>query len=321
MASSLSFPTSKSPEALASNPSFLESARPAILAAVGEHLITDLAEIIAGYAIQGKAFMAEDWERYGVEVEPLELGPEFYDWWFQPDAKDPIWFDPNVKEPTQLNCDTHFPPFLCPETLLETAALPPPALRHRFASYVDRIDYNLETLGRLVQNPIDGHPSKFAYRSSALSQNGKTKAGPACYIIARKELFARNLQIDEQRDHIRQVNAKTHAGYEVLPRALHLATVALVHHTVTGDRYLGDATGMEKCWSYGLCEDTIQSPEDEDRRCPVVVGGQLPFVPGVVGGPGRPSGGLDVYYSGVFKMDSFGVVGLRKFSGHRKLNT
>jgi hypothetical protein len=318
MASSLSFPIPESPVALAPNPSFLDSARPAILEALGKHVIRDVAKIIAGYAIQGKDFTAEDWKRYyNVEVEDLELGPEFYGWWFQPDAKDPIWLDPNVKEPTQLNCDTHFPPFLCPETLLETAELPPPALRHRFASYVDRTDYDLETLGRLVQNPKEGHPSKFMYNSEALDQNGKIKAGPACYIVARKELFARDLTPDEQREHMKQVNAKTHAGYEVLPRALHLATAALVHHTVTGNRYLGDGTGMEKRISHGRCEDTVKY-EDEDSK-PVIVGKQEPFVPGGVVCP-NSSGGLEVHYS-EWRNDSIGVVGVKKFLSHRKLNT
>jgi hypothetical protein len=318
MASSLSTPApGASLVATTSNSVFLESARPAIIKALNEHLIPDLAKTIAGYAIQGKAFMAEDWKRfYGVEVEDLELGPEFYDWWFQPDAEDPIWFDPKVKEPTQLNCDTHFPPFLCPETLLETAELPPPALRHRFASYVDRTDYDLETLERLVQNPKEGHPSKFADDGAALEQNRKSKAGPSCYIVVRKELFARNLPTDKQREYMKQVNDKTNAGYEVLPRALHLATAALVHHTVTGERYLGDATGMEKFSSYGRCEDKVKY---RNLRYPVIVGGQVLFVPGVVGGL-RPSGGLSLSYVD-FDRDHIGVVGLRKFSGHRKLNT
>lgn len=33
---------------------------------------------------------------------------------------------------------------------------------------------------------------------------------------------------------MRNLNARTHAGYEELPSALHLSTVSLVHSVVTG---------------------------------------------------------------------------------------
>ncbi len=263
-------------------------------------LIRSLAEIVANYTIHGDAFTSSDWKRvFRTQTEELELDDEFYEFWFSPDAEDP----------TQLNCDTHFLPILRPETATEVI---PPARRHRFAQYIDRTEYSLETLGRLVEDPQEGHPSRFAYDSGALSQNGKTKAGPPCYLVARKELFARGLSPDAQREYMKELNARTHAGYEVLPSSLDLATVALVHHAVTGERYLGDATGMENRWTESRSEDTVKNGKN---TYPVTVGSHTPLV----GGPGLSGGLFFTHYDGSGYV-SIGVVGLRKFSGHRKLN-
>lgn len=274
---------------ITSNPFFLESARSDISKAIEPYLIPELANMVADYAIQGRAFMAEDWKKfYGVEVESLGLGPEFYDWWFSPDAADPIWTDPNVKKAAQLNCDTHLLPILCPEK-------------------VDQADFDLETLDRLVQNPKEGPPSRLLDGGGpAVKQNKNIKAGPSCYIVARKALFARNLPIHAQRQYMEELNKNTHAGYEVLPRALHLATAALVHHTVTGERFLGDVTGMEQRWSYGRCEDRIQYASSPHPHF-VVVGGQQARVGDIFGG---------LIVSESIDLDSIGVVGLKKFAAH-----
>lgn len=302
-----------------SNLSFLESARPYILRDVEPYLIPDLAKIVADYAIRGKAFTPEDWKRvYRIEVEPLELGPEFYDWWFRPDAKDPIWTDPNVKKAKQLNCDTHLYPILCPETVLETKKLPPPAFRHRFASELDRTDFDLAILDRLVQNPEEGHPSRLCGMFDDSSEaNRNTKTEPACYIVLRKELFARNTHCNQQIKYMEQLNATTNAGYEVLPRVLDLATALLVHHTVTGERYLGDRTGMENQMSYGSSEDRTT---DAPSSYLMLVGGHRPFRPGMMGGP-APSGGLQIY-DDLFgsASDVCGVPGVRKFPAKKPLS-
>ncbi len=296
------------------NESFLESERHLIVDALVEKtlLYSDLAKLVADFVVHGKAFTAADWGRvFPVKTEAFEIDPKFYEWWFSPDAKDP----------TQLNCDTHFLPILRPESVQKTTELPPPALQHRFASCIDRSEYNLEVLGELIEHPQEGNPSQFAYDSPALRQNKKIKAELPEYLVARKEMFFRGLSIDTQRRRMKELNAKTNAGYEVLPSALDLSTVAAVIHAVTGDRFLGDLTGMENRWSDSRTENTV---ELKAGTYLVAVGGQTPFVAGIVGGPG-PSGGLQIHHSCDFSFDYSndvtGVVGLRKFSCHRKLNT
>lgn len=301
MTSSLSGPYSEPPlAAKATNPVSFKSEKPPLLA-----------KVFAEHTIQRKDFTAREWKRYyNAEVQSFDLGPEFEEWWLQPDAVDP----------SKRNCDTHFSPILCPETLLETAdLLPPPALRHRFTPSADCTPYSLDALERLVQNPKEGHSSEFAHSQDApaLQQNRMTPAGPACFIVARKELFARNLPLSEQKEYIMQINNQTNANYQVLPRALHLATVALVHHTVTGNRFLGDATGMEKCWSYGRCEEVVRWPSD--ICSPVIVGGHEPFVREVVGDPAPPRG-LHVAPDDIFQ-ECTGVIGVKKFPAHRKAST
>jgi len=318
MSLALSSTSSNSNRAVSTlNESFLESERPVIMDALDKHtpLYLDLAKLVADYVVHGKAFTAVDWGRvFPVKTEAFEIDPKFYEWWFSPDAEDP----------TQLNCDTHFLPILRPEIVQETTAQPPQALQHRFAQCIDRSEYNLEALGRFIQNPQEGHPSRVAYDSKAF-QNGKTNisgrsvASPSEYLVARKKMFLRGLSTEEQRKRMKELNAKTHAGYELFPSALDLATVAAVICAVTGDRFLGNSTGVEKCWSESRTEDTLK---DGNNTHLVTVGAQSPLVAGVVGGHG-PSGGLNVFsyeYPGP-EDDGTGVVGLRKFSGHRKLNT
>jgi len=112
----------------------------------------------------------------------------------------------------------------------------------------------------------------------------------------------------------------TGARYEEIPSASDLATVALVHHVVTGERYLGDGTGMELDVTLSLCAESVKY-----GRADVVVGNHSPLVAGTVGGPG-PSGGLLFSYNsgGAFHSNGgagvrIGIAGVRLFSGHRKL--
>ncbi len=64
---------SLSPAAPDSTPLFFESAKPMIMGHLNDHLIPDLAKIVADYVVipfKGMAFMAEHWKRYyNVEVE------------------------------------------------------------------------------------------------------------------------------------------------------------------------------------------------------------------------------------------------------------
>jgi hypothetical protein len=302
------------------NELFLACHRPVVMDALKEHLVDDVATMITDLVTSKiNPFEPKDWEsEFDVQVEPFELDTkEFYDWWFAPDALDPYWDAPPENRPTPqlLNCDTHFRPIFSPETI--TVKMAPPAKRHRFATDITA-ECGFQALGRLVENPQTGHPSRFFAETEALKQNKNAKAGPSCYLVARKEMFARGMTEAQQRGYMQRLNDRTQAGYEVLPWALDLSKVAHVHKVATGERYLGDGTGLEGCWTASRAQDTARYGRN---TYPVVVGYQETLVFDAVGGPG-PSGGLSVD-DGNSHDDNVRicVAGVRKFFGHRSLGT
>jgi len=288
-----------------SNEAFLGCHRPEILSVLGQHtpLILDLVKIVADYVVQGDVFASKDYERvFGVETEDVELGPEFYEFWYAPDALDP----------TKLNCDTHLLPILKPEHAPEHATdIIAPVHRHRFANDV-QTENSIETLERLAVNPCEG------YRASRfiLNLDGfrlETKTSPSCFLVARKAVFARSFDTDKQMEYMNDLNARTGAGYEVLPSALDLATISIVHHAITGDRYLSDGTGMEDVWTESRCKDKIY--------------GGRGFHSVTIGGHSNRASFRDIGIVGLFidvfnvGSTSIGVAGLRIFLGHQPLNT
>ena len=243
-------------------------------------LIKVLAIIVAGYITSDKnydCFGAQKWMRYFdanvVDPEPALDPYLFYRFWYGPDPIDP----------TKQVYETHFPPVLRPRVITQGDT-----------SY----HYSLNTLGQLIQHPREGHPSRyFSDTTNALRQHGQTHAGPACWIVMRKEVVARNQLYLEQIQTIKDLNITNGIGYEEESFAIDLATVVSAHYVVTGERYLGDPIGVEKRWTYGLVKETY-----EDSR--VVIGG--------FSSPLNAPGGLDVFgYN--FSNISFGVVLLRKF--------
>lgn len=247
-----------------------------VVALVGEHMNSHLtsdvsksvAELVAEYVVGRQ------------ELDPFEYTR--------------FWFGPDPKKPGKQVYDTHIPPVLRPQAITH---IPTETSYH----------YSLNILGKLIQAPKEGHPSRYYnYDTAALRQNGKTKAGPACWLTMRKDdVFARNKPYIQGQQAIRAINTRTGVRYEKEPSALDLATGVSAHQVVTGERCLGDITGTERRWTYSLSGDTVSI---EDRICRVVVGGNAPLAVGG-GAPAR----LDVSnrrydYAHV----GIGIAGLRK---------
>lgn len=238
-------------------------------------LIKDVAGLVADYAVDKiDRFGAEEWMRYyGVDVGPEpELPDEFYEWWLSPD----------VIEPDKLNCDTHLPPILRPQHVRKAAL---------------NIPLTLDTLGYLAQHPKEGPPSRYDIGSDALQEHGNTKAGPARWLVMRKDVFARNQSYDRQKECIQKLNTKG-ADYDEMPSLLDLVTILFVTHVRTGgDRHLGDAMGKEGRWTFSRCRERVQLRKSSH---PLVVGGFAP-------------GGLDVLDHYYYVHENCGVAALRKF--------
>jgi len=148
---------------------------------------------------------------------------------------------------------SHLPPVLCPQ-------------------FIDGQPFTLRLLGQLVKKPQNGgHASKYAYQSEALTQHQNTPAGPACWLVMRKSVGARDESEAAQVLWIQSLNA----GYETRPRAIHLATIVFTRHVLPkGERYLSDGSGQEGRWSVVRCRELLSYGR---RRYPLAVGG---FAPG-----------------------------------------
>lgn len=253
--------------------------------------------------IKQKAFGAEAWKRFfGVRTKKFELNDKILKFLLAPDAFDP----------TQLNYMTHFLPILIPQTIQEVIPqATPPVHRHRFTKYIDSKQYNFEVLNKLVQKPLLGHPSQIDHLSVIIAEIEKLKAEPPCWLVARKELLAKDLSTSEQIEYIKKVNEKTQAGYEELPSALDLSTVALVHRVVTGERYLADReSGSRSFSSLSRCKETVEVRLKNQHvvlgshTCPVVDSRE-------------PKGGLLVaYIPSDIKADNVGIAAVRRFPVH-----
>jgi hypothetical protein len=200
---------------------------------------------------------------------------------------------------------------------------------------------DIEAFDRLAQTPVKGHPSRFKYDSDILLQNKKITAAKSYWIAPRKTVLFRKETTARQRALMQELNTETKAQmeamaaqptnryknltgteYENLPNLRDLTIIARAHLTKTGERFLGDDTGLERRWTFSRT-DQVVTHEDRNAQGEVVarstyqiqVGGHSPLV---VGGPG-PSGGLDVGNDDSAS-DCIGVAGLRKFSVHRPLD-
>lgn len=267
--------------------SFLDSEKPLIMENLNIHHSQSVAGIIADYVIDGKAFGSEDWEKvFGVKIGNFELDKKsFYEFWF---AQDAVY-------PDLLNCETHFPPVLIPQTI---SSLEKPA---------DTRNFNLRALFQLVQNLNEGHQLRFSpcFKANALFE--QTQSEPPCWVVAHNEVLFRGQSAEEQVEAMKKLNQVKHASYEILPSALPLATVTLVHYLITGKRYLGTPTEKDPHLFQSRCKEIVQSPGDIQH---VIIGGQSPTIFSAnTHFYNESSSYVDDFYS----EDAVGVAGLRKF--------
>lgn len=257
--------------------------------------------------IKQKAIGPEAWKKFlGVRMEKYELDDKILEFLLEQDA-----FDPN-----QLNYMTHLPPIFMPRTLKEKT---PKALkeniprvhRHRFEKCIGYMRYNLGILNKLVQKPLKGHPSRIDF-SLLLSDIDKPQSEHAYWLVARKELVARELSTSEQIDYMKRVNEKTHAGYEELPSVLDLSTVALVNRVVTGDRHLADPDSEPRSFlSLSRCKETVKVKSENQH---VVVGSHTHF------DSQKSRGGLLVaYIPSDSKSNNIGVAAVKKVPASKRL--
>lgn len=141
------------------------------------------------------------------------------------------------------------------------------------------------------------------------AQHGRTQAGPSCWMVMRKDVLARGQSYPQQMQAIEDLNIRTGAGYEEQSFAIDLTTVVSAHYVVTGERYLGDKTGMEHCSTYGRVAETVFNQYNYPQHSQIIIGRFTEY------GDIRPSYvrvGLTVEPWG-HDQDTIGVALLRKF--------
>lgn len=219
-------------------------------------------EVIAGYiTTREDAFGAKVWKRiFGVDLDPeKELPASFYNFWFSPDPLDS----------TKKVCDTHLIPVLRPSIF-------------RMKDEKHPFFYCLKQLNQFIQNPCKGYASStFAVESlthtEVYDKYKETPAQPACWLIMRKDVIARNLSYAEQLREITAVN-KTMVGYQYEDESsiLDLATVVCLHYACTRKRHLGDNSGVEKRLTFARGEEmvSVSRADAKNRRriCKAMVG-------------------------------------------------
>lgn len=228
-----------------------------------------LATVIADYITSHEdCFGAEQWREYfGVDVVDKNLGLnpyEFYSFWFE---SDPI-------DPTKQICDTHLRPIFRPRiTKYIRGQIPDP--------------YSLRSLGQMIQRPRKGHPARYVYHNArAFNEHGLTKVKSSCWVVMRREVLAKGKSYSEQEQAIADLNKKPNVGYEKFSSVIDIATALCVNHCMTGERLLGDNTGVEKIWTCSQAKEivVVKVKESEkmkktyqfverERKCHVLIGG------------------------------------------------
>jgi len=236
--------------------------------------VQDVANLVTDYLAPTRFGAAEWLYWFGVDVgfEPKFLR-EITLFWNQPGVS-----------------DTHLPPVLCPQ-------------------FIDDKPFTLKLLGQLVRNPKNGgHASRYALlssnrhggdpftntiQSSALNQHQDTPAGPACWLILKNGIEARNQPYAEQVAWLQRLPG----NYEARTSALHLATVVFTRHVITGERHLGKGDSQERHPASARCQELVHNGASTSLRLTI---GSFSYV------------GLLVDASR-FPYDHSGVVALRKF--------
>lgn len=259
-----------------------------------------VAQLVVNYAASCVVFGPQDWhEYYGFDVQEEQLSEEAFRWWLSLDAVTPFDLEGNPI----FNYETHHGFYYLP------------------ANGPGGVSLDLKKFDRLAQKPKKGLASRFKFTTLALRQNRNIKAVTSCWAAVRKEILFRNESAEDQRALMAKLNTEKENKrgalsvrlktlYEVFPSLRDLSIIARVHFSKTGERLLGDSTGVEGRTTYSRTEQQVVTL----MKCAsqVIVGGQSPSVSE---GP-VPSGGLDVNYGEHdFAQENVGVAGLSKFRG------
>jgi hypothetical protein len=92
---------------------------------------------------------------------------------------------------------------------------------------------------------------KFSY-APTVKHDKDIQIETSCWLVMRKDVFARSESWGKQKQCIKDLNAKG-AGYEEEPNAIDLATVVLARYKLNGERHLGDDLGAEGQWTNSRC--------------------------------------------------------------------
>lgn len=213
-------------------------------------LIDKLSEIVADYLFGScvEAIGPKELEKmWGIQTEQRELGPEFYKWWYGPDAHDQLLARTNPSQCIRRNCETfHLP-----------------VLRSRSITHLDSHtaeDLTFHVIQRLGKNPKSGYypvECVVSSRHEVLEGYKKYKAGPTRYICMRKESLAQGTSEDAPKKLIEQLNTQEDAGYEKESSSLDLLFVPAAIHAFTGVPPHGNAScerrGTMVRYTLGFC--------------------------------------------------------------------
>lgn len=209
-------------------------------------LYTDVAGIVADYTKQN-LFGAADWKRqFNIDVGPkIPFGEEVDKFW---QGLDPVDVFNRVPNPRYV-WETHLRPVF------------------GFEYYKDlQNNTHARSLDTLNQLGL-----KFADNNTMALQWYRNKAAAgSCLLVMRKDVLARNKSWSDQQQFLRNVNAATGAGYEVMPSAVDLGTVLLPSIVEDKEYHLGTSKGAEGKLTHSRCEEVIEYGE---IKHPVVFGG------------------------------------------------
>ena len=200
-------------------------------------------------------------------------------------------------------CDNCLIPTVVPSRLMR--------IRHTYNFYENN---SLSLLGKLAEHPLKGYAAKYLKdQTPSLQQNGMTPAGASRLVILLKGVIARNKPWSKESQNpdkrgqvqiLREMFDRTRWG--CLPNAISQNTVIFAHHAISGQRPMGDKTGIEGCWTFGRTVELVRYDGQDVTH--MISGGFRAFFP--AGGP--PPVGLDVSGS-LVAAENIGVPLLREF--------
>ena len=151
---------------------------------------------------------------------------------------------------------------------------------------IDGQPFTLNRLGELIQNPKQGHKTKYDYYDNDVKNElGSGSPSSSYWVLMTRDVIPGSRSKSYQ-DQVKLV--QSYSSYE-LPGALEAAIAILMEHVVSGKRLYGDNP-----YTYTRCQEKVN-----DSQWPVTIGG---FAAGGLG--------VDYYYDDDYDHD--GVGALRK---------